>query len=256
MTHPWFLPDRPRILAHRGFVPDDAEGVVENSLAALAGAHAVGAEYVESDCHLTADDVVVLLHDADLQRVAGDPRSVRDVTVRELEELMSTRGGLVTLAQALDGFPTLRFNLDVKAADAAEQVGRDVARHSDRVLLTSFSDRRRRLALDAARALGGRPATSAGSSVIARTLAAVATRSSRAVRRVLDGVDAVQVPLRQGPVPIVRRRFIDAVHAAGVEVHVWTINDEDLMAELLELGVDGVVTDRADRALAVLRSRS
>ncbi|RZI93809.1 MAG: glycerophosphodiester phosphodiesterase, partial [Microbacterium sp.] len=179
MTHPWFRPDGPRVLAHRGLVPRDAEGIVENSLAAVAAAHAAGVSYVESDCHLTADGEVVLFHDHDLSRVTGDPRSVRDVTTRDLEELMATRGGLVTLRQALDSFPTLRFNLDVKAEAAAEPAGRIVARHAERVLLTSFSDDRRRRALSAAHAAGGEPATSAGSSTIGRTLAAASTPRSR-----------------------------------------------------------------------------
>ncbi len=138
--HPYLSPDAPRVLAHRGLVtPDAAEhGVVENSFAAVASAHAAGAAYVESDCHLTADGEVVLFHDDDLRRVADDPRAIADVRLHELEDLMSERGGLITLAQALEAFPEVRFNLDVKAAAAADGVGRLVAPHADRVLVTSF----------------------------------------------------------------------------------------------------------------------
>ncbi len=252
MTHPWFRPDGPRVLAHRGLVPHDAEGIAENSLAALAAAHAAGVSYVESDCHLTADGEVVLFHDHDLARVTGDSRPVSEVTTRRLEELMETRGGLATLRQALDAFPTLRFNLDVKAESAAEPAGRIIARHAERVLLTSFSDDRRRRALSAARAAGGEPATSAGSSTIARTLAAVTTRSPRLVRRALTGIDALQVPERHRGLRIVTPRFIDAAHRADVEVHVWTVNDPSDMRRLLQLGVDGIVSDRADVALTVV----
>ena len=244
------------MLAHRGLVPHDAEGIVENSLAALAAAQAAGVPYVESDCHLTADGVVVLFHDDDLSRVTRDPRPIRDVPIRELDELMSTRGGLVTLAQAFDAFPTLRFNLDVKAEDAADPVGREVARHSERVLLTSFSDARRRRALAAAAQEGGDPATSAGTSTTARVVAAVASRSARLVRQALAGVDALQVPERRGRVRIVTPRLIDAVHRAGAEVHVWTVNDPDDMRRLLDLGVDGLVTDRADVARDVVLARA
>lgn len=255
MTHPWFRPEGPRVLAHRGLVPADAEGIVENSFAAVAAAQAAGIDYVESDCHLTADGVAVLFHDDDLSRVTGDPRPVRDVSVRHLEELMSTRGGLITLAQALDAFPTLRFNLDVKAADAAEPVGRAVARHSDRVLVTSFSDARRRAALAAARAAGGEPATSGGTGVTGRVIAAVAARSARLVHRALDGIDALQLPERRGRLRVITPRLLDAVHDAGAEVHVWTVNQRDDMERLLDLGVDGLVTDRADLARVVVASR-
>lgn len=257
MTHPWFRGvATPRVLAHRGLVTPDAaqSGVVENSFAAVAAAHSAGAVYVESDCHLTADGVVVLFHDDDLSRVTGDPRKVADVSMRELEELMTGRGGLITLAQALDAFPTLRFNLDVKATDAASAIGTTVAPFADRVLVTSFSDERRRAALSAAAAAGrgNRPATSGGRGTIARVLAAVSVRSDRLLTRALSGVDALQVPERQGRLRIVTRRLIAAAHRHGIEVHVWTVNEPDDMLRLVAMGVDGIVTDRADVALAAL----
>lgn len=257
--HPYLSPDAPRVLAHRGLVtPDAAEhGVVENSFAAVASAHAAGAAYVESDCHLTADGEVVLFHDDDLRRVADDPRAIADVRLHELEDLMSERGGLITLAQALEAFPEVRFNLDVKAAAAANGVGRLVAPHADRVLVTSFSDERRLAALAAAEAAGAarRPATSPGSATVARLLAALALRRNRRVRALLDGLDALQIPERQGPVRVVTPGLVRAAHAAGVEVHVWTVNAEHDMARLLDAGVDGLVTDRADAALALVNER-
>lgn len=258
MTHPWF--DRaplPRVLAHRGLVTPEAAagGVAENTFAAVAQAHAAGATYVESDCHLTADGVVVLFHDDDLSRVTGDARRVSEITARELDTLMADRGGLITLQQALDGFPALRFNLDVKATDAARPVGRIVASHGDRVLITSFSDARRREALGAALEAAGtgiRPATSAGTTSIVRLLVALALRSDRLVARALAGIDALQVPERHGRVRVVSPRLIEAAHRHGVEVHVWTINDPDDMRRLLAMGVDGLVTDRADIALRIV----
>ncbi len=251
MTHPWFAGRAPRILAHRGFVPPGAEGIVENSFAAIAAAHAAGADYIESDCHLTSDGHVVLLHDADLSRVIGDPRPVAEVALAELERLMGGSGGLITLRQALEGFPDVRFNLDVKAEAAAAPVGRAVAPHAERVLLASFSDARRRAALDAAAHFGRgiRPATSAGTATIARVLAGVRAHSPWMVRRALAHVDALQIPERRGPMRIVTPQLIEAAHRCGVEVHVWTVNDPLHMTRLLEMGVDGLVTDRADLAL-------
>lgn len=257
--HPYLSPDAPRVLAHRGLVTPDAalHGVVENSFAAVAEAHAAGIAYVESDCHLTADGEVVLFHDDDLRRVADDPRAVADVRLHELEEIMSERGGLITLAQALDAFPEVRFNLDVKAAAAAEHVGRLVAPHAARVLVTSFSDERRHAALRAAAAAGAAlpPATSPGSSTVARLVAARALHQKTRVRRLLADLDALQIPERQGPVRIVTDGLIRDAHAAGVEVHVWTINADVDMRRLLDLGVDGLVTDRADAAVAMVNGR-
>ena len=142
----------------------------------------------------------------------------------------------------------------VKAAAAAVPVGRIVAPHGDRVLLTSFSDQRRRTALASAEASarGIRPATSAGSATIGRVLAALATRSDRLVRRALRGVDVLQVPERQGRLRVLTPQLIAAAHRHDVEVHVWTVNEPDDMRRLIDWGVDGVVTDRADVALRTL----
>ena len=257
MSHPWFDGGpRPRVLAHRGLVTREAaaDGIVENSFAAVAEAHAAGARYVESDCHLTHDGVVVLCHDADLRRVTGDPRTVADVTVAQLEHLLAERGGLITLVQALEAFPDLRFNLDVKAEAAAVPVGRIVADHADRVLLTSFSDRRRHAALAAAVAANAQilPATSAGSATTARVLMSLHLRSGALLNTALAGIDALQVPERHGRLRIVTPRLIAAAHDRDVEVHVWTVNDPDDMRRLLAMGVDGLVTDRTDAALKVV----
>ncbi|MCC4907423.1 glycerophosphodiester phosphodiesterase family protein [Microbacterium sp. cx-59] len=255
MTHPYFIgTDVPRVLAHRGLVPDGEKDVAENSFAAVAAAHAAGAVYVESDCHLTADGVVVLSHDEDLRRVTGDPRRLADVSLHELEDLMAPRGGLITLAQALTAFPDLRFNIDVKVAAAAEPAGEIVADHAERVLLTSFSDARREAALAAARATRPAliPATSAGSARLARVLAAVATGSARLTSATLAGLDALQIPERRGPVRVLTKRLIGAAHRSGVEVHVWTVNDVAQMRRLRALGVDGIITDHADIALEAL----
>jgi glycerophosphoryl diester phosphodiesterase len=254
VRHPWFEGvARPRVLAHRGLLTaeDVAHGVVENSFTAVAAAHAAGAVYVESDCHQTADGTVVLFHDDDLSRVTGDPRMISHVTVRDLERLMESRGGLISLPQALDAFPDVRFNLDVKAPGTAAEVGRIVAPHADRVLITSFSDDRRRAALAAAAAAdrGIRPATSAGTATLARLIGALTARSSRLVRRALAGVDALQVPERRGALRIVTPRLVEAAHRQDVEVHVWTVNDPADMRRLVAMGVDGIVTDRADIAL-------
>lgn len=257
--HPYLsAPRTPRVLAHRGLVTDELRdaGVAENTRAAFVCASDAGADYIESDCHLTADGAVVLFHDVSLARVTGDPRTVAEVTHAELAEMMEPRGGLLTLTEALTEFPGAHLNLDVKAAAAAEPAGRIVASHASRVLLTSFSEANRRRALSAAvhaDVMADRlPATSPGRNRLIGVLLAVASRSSRAVSRAFAGLDALQIPERHGPVRVLTPRLIEAAHERGVEVHVWTINDPLQMVSLVEMGVDGIVTDRADVALDVL----
>jgi len=257
MTHPYLegMP-RPRVLAHRGLVTPEmaAGGIAENSFAAVAAAHAEGAHYVESDCHLTLDGTVVLFHDPDLSRITGDPRDLAHVTIDELEELMAERGGVITLQQAMDAFPETRFNLDVKALAAAEKAGEIVAPHAERVLLTSFFDERRLAALAAARRVRPDllPATSAGSGTLMRFLLGLFLHSERRIARALEGVDALQVPERQRGVRVVSPRSIAAAHRHGVEVHVWTVNEPADMRRLVAMGVDGIVSDHADLALRTL----
>ncbi|MBC9944147.1 glycerophosphodiester phosphodiesterase [Leucobacter sp. cx-328] len=255
MAHPYLTgATQPKIFAHRGFVPLEARDTfVENTREAFRAAVAAGAEYVETDVHLTQDGVVVCFHDADLVRVAGDPRPVASLTRAELAAVMTDKGGLVTLEDALAEFPGTRFNIDVKAVAAAEQTGWIVAGAADRVLLTSFSDRARTRALAAARERGALPATSLGKRGIMTLLAALATRSEWAIDRALARVDALQIPLKSGLVPVLTERLVRHAHRNGVEVHVWTVNNPLDMRVLMKFGVDGVVTDRTDLAVAELR---
>lgn len=255
MTHPFFAGARhPRVLAHRGLASATGEGssVWENTAAAFAAAHAAGAEYVETDCQVTADGDVVLFHDDTLQRLTGDPRPVSSVPTREMESLFAEHGGLLTVADALDAFPETRFNIDVKTAAAAEPIGAVLAPHAHRVLLTSFSDRIRLRSLRAVVEAGSdiRPATSGGRSVIARLRGLSAARLSLA--RVLREIDAVQIPERHGRIRLFTPSLVRAAHRLGVEVHVWTVNDPDDMTRLVDAGADGIVTDRADIAVRTL----
>lgn len=255
MTHPYFRSARhPRVLAHRGLPTANGEvsGVWENTAGAFAAAHAAGAEYVETDCRVTADGDVVLFHDDTLARLFGDPRPISEVRTRELADLLSGVGGLLTVADALDGFPDTRFNIDVKTDAAVEPLGPVLARHTDRVLVTSFSDRRRREAVAAALAAGAatRPATSGGQRTIAALRALSQLRLSPA--RVLADIDAVQIPERYGALRVFTPALVRAAHRCGVEVHVWTVNAADDMRRLVAAGADGIVTDHADVAVKAL----
>ena len=224
----------------------------ENTAAAFAAAHAAGAEYIETDCRVTADGDVVLFHDETLTRLLSDARAVEEVSTRELAELLAPHGGLLTVGEMLEMFPETRFNIDVKTDAATAPLGRIIAPHAHRVLLTSFSDARRRRTVDAVLSAGAevRPATSAGRASMVRVRLLSALRLPCA--RVLRDIDALQIPERYGPVHVLTRSLLRAAHRHGVEVHVWTVNDPDDMHRLIAQGVDGVVTDRADTALRTL----
>ena len=153
------------------------------------------------------------------------------------------------LEELLERWPEVRVNVDPKADACVEPLAALLDRLDawERVCLGSFSDARlRRL-----RVLGrGRACTSMGPRALAiARVAAVAGRLPRL------GADCLQVPLRHRGVPIVTARVVRAAHRSGLPVHVWTIDDAPTMRALLDLGVDGVMTDRPAMLREVLTRR-
>lgn len=231
----------PRVIAHRGL----ALHAPENTLDAFQAALENGADILETDVHASTDGVAVICHDDDLSRIAGVRLSVEQLPWARLRELTLVGGGtLTTLETALACFPNARFNIDIKTDAALAPTIRVIrkAAAEPRVLVTSFQQRRRRRAV---RALPG-AATSASTPGVVLCLIGVWLRLAPLVRLALRAVDAVQVPRRRGAVRVVSPVFVRAVHGAGKEVHVWTVDDPDEMRELLAIGVDGIVTDRCD----------
>ena len=250
-TESYFSPARPRVFAHRGLALD----APENTLLAFAKAIAVGVDYVETDVHASADGHSVIAHDADLKRIANRSVRVDQLTLAELRRIDLGFGQtFATLAEALDGFPDTRFNIDVKSAAAVAPTVAAVlaAAATNRVLVTSFDEGRRAATV---RGLPG-VASSASARLFLPALVAGTLGFSPLVRHALRNVMAVQVPERALGLRVTSKRILRQLHDAGLEVHVWTVNDPTRMTELLDLGVDGIVTDRADVALEVLRGRS
>ncbi|MEY2737114.1 MAG: hypothetical protein RL683_232 [Actinomycetota bacterium] len=236
----YLSPSKFRIFAHRGTTE---LGAVENTIQAFKDAVASGADYVETDVQATKDGQVVVFHDEDLRRILGINKQIADVTLKELETLAASREiEIPRLEVALRALPTVRFNIDIKALAAAEETARLIERFgaSDRVLVSSFGAGRRLAALAAMPGV----ATSADSSRVIYLRLGLALRNKKLVDRALDGLDAVQIPTRLGPIRLDSKSLIDACHERGVEVHYWTINDPGEAKRLWSLGADGIVTDR------------
>jgi len=232
---------RPAVIAHRG----GGREVPENTWSAVEHVAALGLEWMETDLRLTADGVVVLSHDEDLRRTANDPRTVGEVMWAEMADLDSGDGrGFVRLDDALHAHPTMRFNVDLKdscVVQAALQTVRD-AEALERVRFASFSARR----LAVLRRQEPRAMTSLGVSdvlgLMLRSEAAVPLPQTRWgwTRGKYHGV------------PVVTRRFVASAHTAGLEVHVWTVDDPERMRRLADLNVDAIMTDVPSLALKTL----
>lgn len=224
-------------------------------MAAFQAAVDLGYHYVETDVHATADGVAIAFHDAALDRVTDRTGRIAELAWAEVRQ--ARIGGtepVPTLAEVLHAWPHLRINIDIKSAAAIAPTIAVIEREQahDRVLIGSFSDGRR---LATVRGLTRPVATSAGTGTVVRFVAGARLRLSGVAARAIEGVDCLQVPVRERGVTVVDARTVAAAHARGVQVHVWTVNETPEMHRLLDLGVDGLVTDRADLLREVLIDR-
>jgi glycerophosphoryl diester phosphodiesterase len=250
VTHryPYLDAPTPLAFAHRG----GAAHGDENTAAAFARAIGLGYRYVETDVRATADGVAVAFHDATLRRLTGRRGRVDALRWADLASVRVGGSAVVPrLDDVLDAWPQVRFNVDVKTDDGVVPTLDAVSRTgaADRVLVASFNDAR----LARVRALAGPGlATSLGRRGAAR-LRVASVIGGRL--RLPESVVAAQVPLRYGRVPVVDRRFVRHAHRLGLQVHVWTIDEPTVMHDLLDLRVDGIMTDHVEVLRDVYASR-
>ena len=245
--HPYLDVDGPIAFAHRG----GADSFPENTLRAFRHAVSLGFTHVETDVHATADGVAVAFHDDSLDRVTDGRGVVGELPWREVRRArVDGTDPVLRLDELLEELPDVRVNIDPKS-DAAVGPLVEVLRQAgavERVCVGSFSDRRIKQVRDQ---VGASLCVGAGPRGIARLLAASA-------RLRLPGsldYDAAQVPVRSRGLPIVRPAVLAAAHRHGIVVHVWTIDDPAEMHRLLEMGVDGIMTDRPEVLRRVMIDR-
>lgn len=230
----------------------------------------IGVDVLETDVRMTRDCELVLFHDDTLERTTGRSGRVADYTLQQLKEIdlgeMFTpdngatypyRGqglSIVTLREAFEAFPDMRFNLDIKdtdpraprlVANIIEECGRESS-----VIVGSFHDRQvhsfRRLMPDVA--------TAASPSEVTRFVFGLKIHLLRVLVRCYR-YRAFQVPLKYGSIKVVNEAFVRASHERGVAVHVWTVNERPTMEQLIALGVDGIFTDRPALLREVLKDQ-
>ena len=269
------MPDNPwlgrRVLAfaHQG----GAREAPSSTIFGLRLALTVGANALELDVHCTVDGHLVVCHDPTVERTTNGTGRIADLTLEQLQELdnaywwrpgeivdphadpgdLPLRGrapadrslGIPTLAEVLETFPGVLLNLDIKqtAPDVAPyeaQLAEELvaAGRTDDVIVASFHDS----ALDAFAAEGTGIATSCGPRAVVAL--AEALESGKPIPDEVLRHVAIQVPPRFGGTDVVTAPAVHAVHDAGLAVHVWTIDEEDEMRRLVDLGVDGIMTDR------------
>jgi glycerophosphoryl diester phosphodiesterase len=251
-----------------------------STLAAISRALEAGATAIELDVHATKDRHVVVCHDSTVDRTTNRSGTIAEMTLGELSQLDNAywwidgdvvtpdrapeeyllrgrapedrRYGVATLEEVAITFPGVLLNLDIKGTapfvEPYEELLAQETRRldlSDRVIVASFHDE----AIRAFRTFAPGISTSAATNETA------AFYFSHLEDPVIPPVVAFQVPARYGEIDVVTESFLDVAHAAGIAVHVWTINEEEEMARLVDLGVDGLVSDRPSVLAALLEGR-
>jgi len=230
---------RPLAFAHRG----GAAHCPENTWRAFEHAVSLGYSYLETDAHATADGVLVAFHDRTLDRVTDRAGRIADLPYSEVSAARIAGTDPIPLVEDLLGtWPEARFNIDVKDGPAVRPLAEVLRRTGawDRVCITSFSGHR----LAAVRRALPRPVCMAVSPLGVAALRLGAPRPPLAARMRRSWFRCAQIPVRMATESVLRR-----AHAAGLQVHVWTVNDRRAMTDLLDLGADGIMTDE----IAVLR---
>jgi glycerophosphoryl diester phosphodiesterase len=237
----------PLAISHRG---SSADGL-ENTLAAVERVVRLGYRYLETDVRISRDGVLLLMHDPTLDRVTDRTGRVADLPWAEVSRArVRGREPVARVDDLLGGWPDLRVNLHLKAAGAALPLAEAIRRTGalDRVSVGAFPDR---WVARVRAAAGPALCTTLGT----RGVLALRVASYRRAAPVQSLAGCVQVPPRVGTLDLVDRRFMLAAHRSDLQVHAWTINDRAEMERLLELGVDGIMTDRADLLRDVLYAR-
>ena len=240
-------------MAHRGGAEHPDNLGLENTLRAFQHAAGLGYTYLETDVHVTCDGVVVAFHDDSLNRVTDGVGAIAEMTAAQLRAVhVQGAHPVPTLAELLEALPQCRFNIDLKSDAVVGPLVQLLDEHEawDRVLVCSFSWRRLR---NFRRLSRGRVATAAAPIETALFRFLPSARVADLLTR--GEVHALQIPVRVGPVTVATRGLVRRAHAAGKHVHVWTIDSDDEIKALIDLGVDGVISDRTDVLKTVLSER-
>jgi glycerophosphoryl diester phosphodiesterase len=261
--HPYFGQDknRPLVMAHRG-----GSGLwPENTMYGFERAVGLGVDVLETEVQSTADGVLALIHDSTVDRTTQGTGAINEITLRELQELdagynWSSDGGrtfpfrgqgitVPTLEEVFAAFPNMRINIDLKQTEPSLVLRLcEMIRTfgmTDKVMVASFNSKViqtfRRECPEVTTSFSVREVTL----FYLMNLVCMATAYRTAAY-------ALQIPEYYGKLRVLTKKFIDAAHSLNLKVHVWTINETDDMRRLLNLGVDGIITDYPDRLITLL----
>jgi glycerophosphoryl diester phosphodiesterase len=229
-------------LSHRG----NSKKFIENSFEAFNSVVQMGFKYIETDLRMTLDKEVITFHDVDLKRLFGIDVQVNDLTFNEIAKLFKEKNcTLLTLEDALKSFPSINFNIDLKdnkvTKDSINIVSNLNAFH--RVCFASFDSNRTKEVLNFNK-----------NAFVSMGLKDVAKFKFFKIHN--KNIKFMQIPLVWNGINVLTKKLIRKAHEKGLLVHVWTINDKKTMNDLINIGVNGIVTDEPKLLIEVMKNKN
>tara|TARA_Y100000768_G_scaffold102224_1_gene74687 strand:- start:3770 stop:4513 length:744 start_codon:yes stop_codon:yes gene_type:complete len=232
--HPYLNVPGVAISAHRGGSLEAPENTIESFDYSIK----IGSSYIETDVQLSSNGIPYIFHDDDLERLFHRNINFNSLHSSEIDKLMLfEKYKIPTLESTLNRFPNTFFQIDLKTDEVVLPALEIIKKTNsfDRICIASFSSKR----LKKVRELYPQICLSMGPNEVMKLLLA----SYGLYRKKVPG-NCLQIPIYQYGIKLVTKRFIQFIHSIGLKIHVWTINDEETMLKLIDLGVDGIITDR------------
>ncbi len=233
-----FLDSEFQGFVHRG----DTSTFLENTIEAFQSAISLGYQYLETDLRETSDGKIITFHDPNLKRITGANITISETKFSDIRmRRLPSRETIPTIDELLEEFPDSFFNMDLKVNQIEEKVLKKINSHNalERVCLGSFNSR----TIKKINSLEPKILTSMGISQVIMYKFFQKNNLSK----------LIQIPTHWKGIKVITKKFIDRLHNDGLKVHVWTINKETEMQSLIDLGVDGIMTDNASGLIKVMK---
>ena len=233
-----FLDSEFQGFVHRG----DTSIFLENTIEAFQSAVSLGYQYLETDLRETSDGKIITFHDPNLKRITGANITISETKFSDIRmRRLPSRETIPTIDELLEEFPDSFFNMDLKVNQIEEKVLKKINSHNalERVCLGSFNSK----TIKKINSLEPKILTSMGISQVIMYKFFQKKNISK----------LIQIPTHWNGIKVITKKFIDRLHNDGLKVHVWTINKETEMQSLIDLGVDGIMTDNASGLIKVMK---
>ena len=228
-------------LSHRG----NSKNFIENSFEAFNSVIQMGYKYIETDLRMTLDGEVIAFHDPDLKRLFNLDLLVKDLTFNEIANLFREKNcRLLSLEDALKEFPDVHFNIDLKVKEVIQQSIKIVANLNafDRVCFASFHSRHTEKVLQHNQ-----------NAIVSMSMKDVAL--FKFFKLYDENIKVMQIPLKWKGIKVFTTNLMQKADKSNLLVHVWTINDRNTINKLIDIGVNGIITDEPELLMEIMKER-